>query len=164
MSTFALLRNTAVVLAVASSVCAPARAAGDVPPTEARALLGWLQAGSYKNWRHESAAHPSAGPHPARVIAYLNPALDASLAAKAAAHPSGASAVKELFDAAGKLSGWAVSVKTEADSRAGQGWFWYEILGTTPASQVVASAKGVPLCYGCHTPGRDFVLIPYPLK
>ncbi len=136
----------------------------DVPPTESAALLKWLQAGSYKKWVKESAPHPSLGPHPTLVIAYLNPTLDKSLLAKAAAHPKGSAAVKELLDASGKLSGWAVSVKTVVDSQAGKGWYWYEILGTTTSGNVVASANGVPLCFGCHTPGRDFVLIPYPLK
>lgn len=137
---------------------------GNVPPTAKDALLNWLQAGSYRNWEKESAPHQSLGPHPVQVVVYLNPALDRSLAAKAAAHPVGAAAVKELFDASGKLAGWAVSVKTAADSEGGKGWYWYEILGTTPAARVVASANGVPLCVGCHAPGSDFVLIPYPLK
>ena len=136
----------------------------DVPPTESGALLEWLQAGRYKSWARESAAHKSQGPHPVTVIAHLNPALDASLSANADAHPKGSAAVKELLDASGELSGWAVTVKTDADSAGGQGWFWYEILGTTERGRVVASANGVPLCFGCHTPGRDFVLIPHPLK
>ena len=71
--------------------------------------------------------------------------------------------MKELIDAAGKLSGWAVAVKTAAESEGGKGWFWYEILGTTPASTVVANGHGVPLCIGCHTRGRDGVLTEHPL-
>jgi hypothetical protein len=127
-------------------------------------LLKWLQAGSYKQWVHESKAHKSLGPHPVQVIAYLNAALDESLGAKNKSHPKGSAAVKELLDASGKLSGWAVSVKTAEDSAAGQGWYWYEILGTEASGNVVASANGVPLCFGCHTPGKDFVLIDHPLK
>lgn len=136
----------------------------EVPPTESAQLLRWLQAGSYKNWSKESAPHKSLGPHPTQVIAYLNQALNQSLAAKAATHPMGSAAVKELLDASGKLSGWAVSVKTSSDSAGGKGWYWYEILGTNAGSNVVAQANGVPLCFGCHTPGRDFVLIAHPLK
>jgi hypothetical protein len=154
-----------LVLAGAISIAFGASAqSGDVPPTESEALLKWLQAGSYKTWVKESAPHKSLGPHPAQVITHLNPALDRSLGAKGAAHPKGSAAVKELFDASGKLSGWAVSVKTSQDSQGGDGWFWYEILGTTASGNVVAKANGVPLCVGCHAPGRDFVLIEHPLK
>lgn len=136
----------------------------EVPPVEREALLKWLQASAYKSWVRESAPHRSLGPHPTLVVTYLNSALDSSLADKLPVHPKGAAAVKELLDANGELSGWAVSVKTAADSQAGKGWYWYEILGTSAGGNVVASANGVPLCFGCHTPGRDFVLIPHPLK
>lgn len=136
----------------------------DTPPAEKEALFDWLKSGSYQSWVHESEAHPSAGPHPVKVIAYLNTLLNDSLTAGATAHPKGAAAVKELYNAQGDLNGWAVSIKTEDDSAAGQGWYWYEILGTNADDRVVASANGVPLCFGCHTPGQDFVLIPHPLK
>jgi hypothetical protein len=138
--------------------------AEQLPPTERNTLLSWLQAGKYKSWAHESGPHASAGPHPVQVVAYLNQSLDTSMAAGNKAHPKGAAAVKELLDAGGKLSGWAVSVKTEADSANGKGWYWYEILGTDAGGRVVADGNGVPLCFGCHTPGKDYVLIPYPLK
>ena len=158
------LRAAAIVTLVLSIAMPVSQAQpGDVPPTESAALLKWLQAGSYKKWPRESAPHRSMGPHTTLVVAYLNPVLDKSLAAKAAAHPKGAAAVKELLDANGKLSGWAVSVKTAADSSGGKGWYWYEILGTTPSGNVVAQASGAPVCSACHATGRDFVLIPHPL-
>ena len=135
----------------------------DVPPTEPAALLKWLQGGAYKAWPKESAPHRSMGSHQTLVLTYISPALDKSLGAKAAAHPKGAAAVKELLDAGGKLAGWAVSVKTSAESDGGKGWFWFEILGTTAGSPQVASAQGVPLCVGCHTRGRDVVLTEHPL-
>ncbi len=156
-------RAVAFLGAVTVAFCALAQS-DDVPPTDSEALLKWLQSGSYKKWVNESAPHKSLGPHPTQVVAHLNPVLDRSLATKAPAHPKGSAAVKELFDGSGKLSGWAVSVKTSADSQAGKGWYWYEILGTTASGNVVAKANGVPLCFGCHTPGRDFVLISHPLK
>ena len=139
-------------------------ASAETPPVNPDQLFDWLKAENYKSWSHESEPHKSAGPHPSSVIAYLNPVLDQSLAAGASAHPKGAAAVKELFNPSGELNGWAVSVKTEEDSKAGDGWFWYEILGTSPDSRIVAADNGVPLCFGCHTPGRDFILIPHPLK
>ena len=162
------MSNTACaagILAVALSLVTPTAQgeSTDVPPTESAALLKWLQGGSYKNWPKESAPHRSMGPHKALVLTYLNPTLDRSLEAKAASHPKGAAAVKELLDEVGKPAGWAVSVKTVPDSAAGKGWYWYEILGTTASSTVVSQAPGQPLCTGCHARGRDFVLIPHPL-
>jgi hypothetical protein len=136
---------------------------GEPPPTEPAALLKWLQAGQYRQWPKESAPHRSMGPHQALVVTYLNPVLDQSMAAKAAAHPKGSAAVKELLDSANKSMGWAVTVKTSADSDGGKGWFWYETLGAAAGGSVTAQANGVSLCSGCHTRGRDFVLIPHPL-
>jgi len=138
--------------------------ADETPPAEGGALYDWLAAGNYKDWVQESDKHQSKGPHPVTVIAYLNTLLDDSLAAGSTNHPEGAAAVKELFDDSGKLSGWAVSIKTQVDSDSGQGWYWYEMLGTNKDSRVVADGNGVGLCFGCHTPGSDFVLIPHPLK
>ncbi len=55
-------------------------------------------------------------------------------------------------------------VKTQADSARGSGWFWYEITSTTDGSSPVASGNGVPLCFGCHFTGEDFVLTGYPIQ
>ena len=55
-------------------------------------------------------------------------------------------------------------VKTDGDSQRGDGWFWYEITSTTDGSTPVASGNGVPLCFGCHFTGNDFVLTRYPLN
>lgn len=156
--------KTIAMVAVGWVIVAGATIASEDPPTNHTGLFEWLKAGSYKGWVSESGPHRSAGPHPQAVIAYLNKALDESLASGNTVHPKGAASVKELFDGNGKLNGWAVSVKSQEDSAAGQGWYWYEILGTSPDSRVVADGNGVPLCFGCHTPGKDFVLIPYPLK
>jgi hypothetical protein len=138
-----------------------------VPVTKDK-LFSYLQAGSYKNFAaKESGRHPSRGPHtkigwPVRV--FLSPKIDASLKAGIASHPIGASIVKEMYDGSGKLQGWAVMVKTSADSAGGKGWFWYEVTSTIDGSKPVASGNGVPLCFGCHFTGRDFVLTEYPLQ
>ena len=157
--------RAAVIGSMALSLALPCTVvrANDLPPTDGAALLKWLQAGSYKQWPRESGPHRSMGPHQGLVVTHLNPLLDKSMAAKAAAHPKGSAAVKEFQDSGGKLSGWAVSVKTAADSDGGKGWYWYEILGDAAGGSVVAQANGVALCSGCHTRGRDFVLIPHPL-
>lgn len=160
------LKRLLALLTFAASITMPLMATGDdaIPPTDKDKLFEWLSARQYEDWPHESKPHRSAGPHPVQVIAYLNPKLDESLASGNALHPTGSAAVKELLNASGELAGWAVSVKTQADSDTGKGWFWYEILGTSPDSRIVAAQNGVPLCFGCHLPGKDFVLIPHPLK
>jgi len=155
----------AALVGLALSLTTPAATAqaADTPPTESGALLKWLQAGSYRQWPKESAPHRSMGPHQGLVLTHLNPVLDKSMGAKAAAHPKGSAAVKEFQDSNGKLTGWAVSVKTAAASDGGKGWYWYEILGASAGGNVVAQANGVPLCSACHMRGRDFVLTPHPL-
>ncbi len=139
-----------------------------VVPVAKDKLFSYLRAGSYKNLAaKESGRHPTRGPHtkfgwPVRV--FLGPKLDASLKAGNTSHPAGSAAVKEMYDGSGKLQGWAVMVKTAADSGGGKGWFWYEVTSTTDGSKPVAAGNGVRLCFGCHFTGRDFVLTDYPLQ
>ena len=138
-----------------------------VVPTDQPALFKYLRDGSYKNFAaRESALHPSAGPHtkiglPVRV--FMDPRMEASLRAGNESHPAGAGMVKEMYDAERTLLGWAVMVKTAADSDGGKGWFWYEVTSTTDGSKPVAAGNGVPLCFGCHTAGEDYVLTAFPL-
>jgi hypothetical protein len=153
-----------IACAVACAATLPASADPDAPPPEAAALRQFLGNGGYLQWAKESRAHPSAGPHPVTVRTYLNPALEASLAAGNPQHPVGAAAVKELFGDDGKLSGWAVSIKTEPRSGVGKGWYWYEVTSTARDAQPVAAGHGVPLCANCHAPGNDFVLGAFPLR
>jgi hypothetical protein len=133
-----------------------------LPPTESSALFAWLGTRAYETWTAESAIHPSAGPHGGDVRTYVNDALFDSLSA-GATHPAGAAAVKELYTA-GELQGWAVGVKTEPDSAAGDNWFWYEIFSVTDPSNPVAAGLGVGLCSNCHEGGLDYVLTPFPLQ
>ena len=132
-------------------------------------LFSFLRAGDYKSFAaQESETHPSRGPHtrmglPVRV--FLDDKLDASLKAGNTEHPQGASAVKEMYDTQGNLSGWAVMVKTRPTSENGQGWFWYEVTSATDGSALAASGNGVPGCFACHASGgNDMVLTAYPLK
>ncbi len=165
------------VLAMAFGRGEPASAAGfsgptavsDTVPTDADALFTYLQEGRYKDFAHEAERHTSTGPHPDpqvrethTVIAFFTSVLDASLKAGNEAHPEGSAAVKEFYDANGDLSGWAVSVKTQAESATGQGWYWYEVTSVTDGSSPVAAGNGVALCWGCHASGNDFVLSRYP--
>ena len=131
-------------------------------PTSSDDLFKWLQAGKYKSWSKESAIHTSIGPHD-DVLTYINSSLEDSLKGEPAAHPAGAAAVKELYKE-GKQYGWAVSVKIQPDSARGQGWYWYEVVSMTDGSKLMGAGLGVPLCWGCHSPGKDFVLSKYPLE
>lgn len=131
-----------------------------LPPTDAALLLSWLEAGSYLDWRAESAPHPSAGPHFGTIRTFINDRLFDSLTAGAAQHPQGAAAVKELYGPTGTtVRGWAVMTKISADSAGGAGWYWYEGFNGPGSGGV-----GVPLCTGCHSLGSDFIRIPFPLQ
>ncbi len=153
----------------AASAKAETVSGADAVPTDKDELFSYLQAGTYKSFAREAEPHTSVGPHPSpqlqpssNVVAFFNGPMDASLKAGNATHPKGAAIVKEFHDSDGQLSGWAVSVKTVADSQNGQGWYWYEILSTTDGSDPVAAANGVALCAGCHSTGKDLVLSKYP--
>ena len=169
----ALAAAMALTLALGEAESAPSQLGmtwvSDTVPTDADALFVYLQEGGYKEFAHEEERHTSTGPHPDpqvreshTVIAFFNSALDASLKAGNEAHPEGSAAVKEFYDANGDLSGWAVSVKTQAESATGQGWYWYEVTSVTDGSSPVAAGNGVALCWGCHGSGNDFVLSRYP--
>ena len=54
-------------------------------------------------------------------------------------------------------------VKTQPGSADGQGFYWYETFGTTAGANAI-EGQGKSLWVSCHSAGRDFVLIPYPLR
>jgi hypothetical protein len=160
----------AIVLAVAlaSGFLAAPRGAGafqaaeGIVPHSSAELFRFLQAGGYREFAGETEVHPSNGPH-GRVRTFLNPILEESLEAGNEVHPVNAAAVKELYNGSGRLIGWAVSVKVQAESEEGDGWYWYENFSTTQ-NRPIADGKGVGLCAGCHSGGHDFVTVPYPLQ
>ena len=61
------------------------------------------------------------------------------------------------------MTGWAVSVKVEANGAAND-WYWYETFSTADDATPAADGQGVALCAGCHAGGTDYVLVPYPLQ
>jgi hypothetical protein len=132
-----------------------------LPPTNADDLAVWLRAGDYLDWNHESGIHPSTGPHFGRVRTFLNSPLFASLEDERLSHPAGAAAVKELYGTSGsEVRGWSVSVKLQDASADGNGWYWFEAFD----DKVYTSSVGAQGCTGCHSLGRDFVRIPFPLQ
>jgi hypothetical protein len=149
--------------AVSTGAGGGAGGAGEVPVSGAD-LFPYLKAGGYLGFTTESTVHDSTGPHGGKVRTYINPSLEASLKAGSAEHPVGAASVKELYLSGSSVQGWAVMVKTQAASDAGQGWYWYEVYSATDPSNPVADGNGVPLCYNCHVSGKDFFRSPFPLQ
>lgn len=135
-----------------------------VVPTPSMELFPWLQAGNYMGFKAESAIHASTGPHGMNVRTFLNPTLFDALTAGSTNFPIGSAAVKELWGNGSKLLGWAVTVKVQADSANGAGFYWYENYSTTDPSSPVADGTGVGLCTGCHSNGKDFFMSPFPLQ
>ena len=117
----------------------------DLPPTDDRdALEAWLAEGRYLGWNCEEAPHPARPPgaHRANRICTNDVLSEAPLGA----FPRGSAAVKELYDAAGAINGYAVSVKLDDESASGNGWYWYERIG----ARIYADGRGETLCTSCH--------------
>lgn len=129
-------------------------------PTTRPALDDFLVQGKYLGFAAESRLHQSEGTHFGVVRTFVNPLMDASLAANNREHPQGAAAVKELYRGGQQLAGWAVMVKVAPTGEAGDGYFWFEAID----GRVVAEGRGLPLCAQCHESGQDLVLTPYPLR
>lgn len=121
-----------------------------VPPTNAADMAEWLAAGYYMDWVCE--AEPNAKTDGASAIhvhgaktrvcsnvllaASVTPGTDGEL-------PEGVSAVKEVYDGDDALIATVVSVKTNADSRGGDNWYWY--------GGPDAEGFGLAGCTGCHS-------------
>ncbi len=122
-----------------------------LPPTNLAAVKAWLaqEPKPYADWSCEAAATPKTDGDPAiHVHAGSNRVCsNAKLAVgPAGVWPAGAAAVKEIYNGAGELTLYAVSVKTAADSQGGQGWYWYEGLNDS----TIAAGFGNSTCTGCH--------------
>jgi hypothetical protein len=128
----------------------------DTPPTEAQALLDWLESGAYQGWTAEGAPHPSSGPHYGDVRVYVNPALAASLEAGATSHPVGAAAVKELFGDGNEPVGWSAMIRTSTSPNGG--WYWYEVF----EGAELAAGESEAVCTNCHAGGAGFIKSSWP--
>jgi hypothetical protein len=150
----------------------------------ASAVEAWLAKGDYMHWQCEPAVHEARSPSPHGFNRICSNAAIAEMATKTSNWPKNAAAVKELYTSAtqAKPAGYAVYLKTEADSADGANWYWYERVPLdNPAPHdsagVVADALGADgpaqsICVGCHaaagsdaahTPsagGRDQVYTP----
>lgn len=140
----------------------------EVAPEDPAQFQAWLETRGYRAWAQESAPHPSRGPHPRLVKAYVNPALEASLQAGNEHHPAGAVAVKEVYDEDGeKVTGWSMSAKlaeTSGEVPDPEAYYWFDVLD----DEVRIDEQGTTFCYDCHSAafqeGQDHVLSNFPLE
>lgn len=127
---------------------------GDVP-TNPDALHSWLEAARYRDWDHERAIHPTAGPHGPDVRVWFNPQLAASLSSDNTVQVPESAAVEEIYDH-GRVMGWTVLVKA-SDGAEASDWYWYELFDRAYPN-VRAEGEGLEPCASCHSAGRDFVM------
>lgn len=170
----------------AGSHAKDAEVSGDpqLPPKGAQAIEAWLKTGAYKSWSCEPSVHESRDPSPHGFNRICSNALISDNAKGGEDWPEGAAAVKELYASADAKSpvGYAVYLKTAADSDGGNHWYWYERVPLDSAAPhdakgTVADGMGdsgpaKAICVGCHvaagsdkahTPsegGRDQVYTP----
>src|SRR6266545_4057633 len=98
------------------------------PPQGAAAVEAWLKKGDYKDWQCEPKVHEAREPSPHGFNRICSNDAIADRATDEGVWPSGAAAVKELYASAdaAKPAGYAVYLKTKADSADGANWYWYE--------------------------------------
>lgn len=132
------------------------------PPQGVAAIEAWLEAGDYKSWSCEPSVHPSRAPSPHGFNRICSNDLISTRVAGSDDWPAGAAAVKELYASASASSpaGYAVYLKTSADSAGGANWYWYErvpIDSSAPhdGQGIVADGMGdsgpeKTICVGCH--------------
>ncbi len=129
--------------------------AGDAqnpPITNGADVEAWLKTGAYKSWKCEAAPHPQVKVSPHGMNRVCSNDLAAGFTgAVGTERPVKTASVKELYDDASKLVGYAVAVKTKATTDAGGSWYWYE---RTPMGTVAdgLGSSGAPktICVGCH--------------
>jgi hypothetical protein len=120
---------------------------GGLPENNSEAIQAFITAGDYKSWHCEPAAVAKRGPSPHGVSSRVcsNDALSATAAG--ANFPKDSAAVKEINLMDGK-TGYAYYRKTQDDSAAGMGWYYWE---TSPPAPMPVAAQGAPGCVGCHS-------------
>jgi hypothetical protein len=154
-----------------------ASAASQTPPMGAAAVEAWLATGEYKSWHCEAAVHASRSPSVHNFNRICSNDVVSANAAGTGNWPMGAAAVKELYQAVTDTTpvGYAVYLKTQADSAGGASWYWYERVPQTGIQSgaphdmttgVVADGMGDAgtansICVGCHmASGSDMAHTP----
>ena len=138
--------------------------AKEIPPADKDKLLMWLNKKQYNNWYGAKNTHPSFGPHD-DVKVFYNSILKASMEVGNSIHPVGSASVKEQHKG-GNHYGWSVAIKTEKDSKGGDGWYWFETLDKTDKAKIAFEGMGEIACTSCHLrPGnKDLILSGFPLE
>lgn len=145
------------------------------PPRGAAAVEAWLKKGDYMDWQCESGIHAARTPSPHGFNRICSNDAISSRATDDGPWPEGAAGVKELYESADATApmGYAVYLKTAADSDDGANWYWYERIGdSTVADGLGDSGPAKSICVSCHvaagtddahtpsTGGRDQVYTP----
>ena len=143
------------VMRVEAPVTTPAVLPGVVPADPA-AIPEWLQTFGYRVWSPQTDIR-MAGEHGGERL-YFNKLLTKSVLAGAADHPIGSAAVRELYSPDLKtLKGFALMHKTGPSGPVGEGWYWFEIFGTSAEAEPTVAQTAARGCVGCHSHAVDFV-------
>lgn len=126
-------------------------------PSDPDELHAWLVDVRYAEWEPVSPVRE--GDNGGGVRVFLGPTLADSLADGNAMHPTGAAAVREIYEPdLVTLRGWSALVKLEdvgvPDADA---WLWFEVFGTTKDATPLVAEPGASGCISCHGQGVDFV-------
>ena len=137
------------------------------PPIGASAVTAWLASGVYKSWHCESAVHTARSPSPHNVDRVCSNDVIANNAAGSGPWPEGAAAVKELYASTSATTpgGYAVYLKTQADSANGANWYYYGSLtaGGAPVDGMGTDPTVMSQCTSCHlAAGSDAAHTPTP--
>lgn len=132
---------------------------GRVP--EVAGVQAWLQDFSYRGrgWTAMTELRAT-GEHGGERL-YFNDVLARSWRAGAPVHPVGSAAVRELWGGdLLTLKGFALMHKTGVSGDVGEGWYWFEVFGTTAEARPTVAEAGARGCVGCHSHAVDFVHSP----
>jgi hypothetical protein len=131
------------------------------PTTNGADVEAWLETGQYKSWTCETAPHSQlkVSPHGFNRVC-SNELATGFTGDMGDERPLNTASVKELYDDAAELVGYAVGVKVKAKSSDGDGWYWYERVPLDSGAPhdkngVVADGLGSAgaaksICVGCH--------------
>ncbi|NIQ93535.1 MAG: cytochrome P460 family protein [Desulfuromonadales bacterium] len=142
-------RATTVVFAVLLLAAPFVAVAGEMPKTEGKAVIDYLQGADYQSWQMwpgKEALYKGQHPHGAFLTTYVNKKAAKTLEKMSGEFPNGAMIVKENYSPEKKLAAITVMYRVEGyDSSAGD-WFWlkYQPDGTVQKEGKVAG------CINCH--------------
>jgi hypothetical protein len=122
------------------------------PPQGTDELEAWLEKGDYKSWACETVEHPQMKVSPHGINRVCSNDLAAGFQGSVSdERPLGTASVKEIYDDASALVGYAVGVKIAAESAAGSNWYWYERVRQNVVVDGLGDTEPAKsACVGCH--------------